>query len=183
MTEMAEVLDGLKRAHERCGFAAAIESRGYDREFFAALWSFYTHAQTEILGEESHIWAIDPYEVDWTRVFTPIEASMWHDIRAAGAVLYPQFPVGQFFADFANPKAMVVVECDGAKFHGTQKDRDRDAWMRAQGWSVYRAPGRLCKTDSTTGEDANGREFVRKGECREFIESICRAHRISGRFL
>lgn len=34
---------------------------------------------------------------------TPIERWLWADIRHADAVFYPQYPVGNFFVDFANP--------------------------------------------------------------------------------
>jgi len=114
----------------------------------AALRAFYRMAGAEIQEAGCAEWGIDPYEVDWMRVFTPIERALWHDIRCAGAVLYPQYPVGRFFVDFGNPVAKVAVECDGSAFHlDIEKDHRREAEIRALGWGVYRLSGRECKQD------------------------------------
>lgn len=87
----------------------------------------------------------DQYEVgDWVSVFTPIEASAWHDIRAYGLPLWPQLPVGRFFLDFGNPVAKVALECDGAQWHDEAKDRRRDTELQMLGWTIYRAPGWRC---------------------------------------
>jgi very-short-patch-repair endonuclease len=79
--------------------------------------------------------------------FTPIEAWLWHDIRAVDAVLYPQYPVGRFFVDFANPVAKVAIECDGAAYHDQARDAERDAQLQRMGWTVYRFPGWMCRQD------------------------------------
>jgi very-short-patch-repair endonuclease len=115
---------------------------------YPALRKFYALAKGEIEAAERNQWGIDPYEVDWLNVFTPIEYGLWQDIRQTGAVLYPQYPVGRFFVDFGNPKAKVAVECDGAAFHTDKaKDAARDAELGKLGWRVYRISGRDCKKD------------------------------------
>lgn len=135
---------------------------------------FYRWAQPYILAEQSDEWALDPYE--WTETgaihLTPIEQWLWHDIRAHDAVLYPQYPVGRFFADFANPVAKVVIECDGLAFHQDKaRDAARDSWMRERGWHVYRISGKDCRTayDEETGE---------RGAADLFIRRICERHPI-----
>lgn len=86
-----------------------------------------------------HFWDTEP-----AIQMTPIERAMWHDIRAVGLVMYPQIPIGPYFADFANPRASVVIECDGLRWHDAEKDAQRDAAMRSQGWAVYRFSGSRC---------------------------------------
>lgn len=87
----------------------------------------------------------DPYQIaDWASIFTPIESSLWWDIRAKHLHLWPQLPVGRFFVDFGNPIAKIAVECDGKKFHNAAKDAARDAELREIGWIVYRIPGWMC---------------------------------------
>jgi hypothetical protein len=103
----------------------------------------------------------DPYEIaDWIRLFTPIEAGLWSDIRAAGLPLWPQLPVGRYFVDFGNPVHRVAVECDGREFHQDKaKDERRDAELQRMGWTVYRIDGWLCK-----GQDLHPDDDVEKEE-------------------
>lgn len=86
----------------------------------------------------------DPYPVDWTRQFSPIERMAWSEIRYRGLPFWPQFPIGRFFADFADPKKKIVIECDGKAFHDPAKDLIRDRWMTSQGWAVFRINGADC---------------------------------------
>ena len=106
-------------------------------------------------------WAIDPYAWDGLGVrLTPIEAWMWHEIRAVDAVFYPQFPIAGFFVDFANPKAKVAIECDGADFHKDQeKDSLRDKRLVELGWRVYRITGKDCRS-GVHGEFNKAQEFI-----------------------
>lgn len=115
---------------------------------FRATRRFYRHAMPEIEAAGRNEWGIDPYEADWLNIFTPIEAAVWHDIRMANAVMYPQFPVSRYFVDFGNPVAKVALECDGAAFHRDKdRDRERDAALNALGWKVYRLAGWECIQD------------------------------------
>lgn len=85
------------------------------------------------------------YEVgDWVKIFTPIEAAVWADIRSSGLPLWPQLPVGRFFVDFGNPVAKIALECDGKQWHDPAKDAMRDKELRGMGWIVFRSPGWRC---------------------------------------
>jgi hypothetical protein len=86
----------------------------------------------------------DPYLFDWVSIFTPIESSVWSDIRGNGLDFYPQFPVLNYFADFANPFHKIAIECDGKDFHDEAKDAKRDAVFDFGGWMVFRIPGSEC---------------------------------------
>jgi very-short-patch-repair endonuclease len=114
-----------------------------------ALREHYARHAKAIAAAARNDWAIDPYAWD-VRIMqmTPIEAWLWQDIRDANAVLYPQYPVGGVFVDFASPRAKVAIECDGADFHlDKAKDQARDAKLAAMGWTVYRFTGRECRQE------------------------------------
>lgn len=137
--------------------------------------AFYAEHMATILAGDRWEWAIPAYS--WEECgginMTPIENWLWADIRNANAVLYPQFPVGRFFVDFANPVAKVAIECDGYEYHLDRgKDHDRDVELGDMGWSVYRIPGYICATeqDDETGEP---------GAAAKLISDIAAWHRIS----
>ena|ERR1035437_3397077 len=86
-----------------------------------------------------------PYPVDWTRIFSPIESMAWGEIRGCGLPLFPQYPIGRFFADFADPIKKIVLECDGAAYHKDKtRDKARDQFMLSNGYEVFRVSGADC---------------------------------------
>jgi very-short-patch-repair endonuclease len=183
MKSLAEIINldskGISERREnkilRSGLAQVIQSSdGWDR--LNALRKFYALADDQIKAAGRRRWGIYAYEIDWIKVFTPIEYGLWYDIREQGAVLYPQYPVGRFFADFANPVAKVIVECDGAAWHKDKdKDRCRQDEIEAMGWHVYRITGRECLQADTD-------ESFDTLASRKFIERIICNHDISSRF-
>jgi very-short-patch-repair endonuclease len=128
-------------------------------------------------------WGMDPYEWDQRGTgikLTPIEAALWHDIRAEACVLYPQLPVGRFFVDFGNPAAKVAIECDGAAWHTDEaKDKARQAEIEHMGWTVYRITGSDCFTDFIEGEAESGAPLIKAGAARLLIRQIANRHGIS----
>lgn len=127
----------------------------------------YARHNSAILAAPRNHWAIDAYAWDHEAGIrlTPIETWLWADIRSVDAVLYPQYPVGRYFLDFANPVAKVAIECDGAAFHkDEQRDALRDKTLMDWGWSVYRITGTDCRTeqDDETGEVSKAYRFVKR---------------------
>lgn len=54
---------------------------------------------------------------------------------------YQQYAVGPYTLDFAWPKFKIALEADGSAHKFTDKirrDRRRDAWLRNEGWLVFR---------------------------------------------
>jgi very-short-patch-repair endonuclease len=53
-----------------------------------------------------------------------------------------QFPIGPYKADFAIPKLMLDIECDGQKWHATPDakahDKKRDSELANAGWTIVR---------------------------------------------
>ena len=139
-----------------------------------ALRDLYAELTPQILATPRNEWVTHAYswnEGEQILTMTPIEAWLWHDIRTIDAVLYPQYPVGRVFVDFANPKAKVAIECDGAAFHDARKDAERDARLAELGWRVYRAPGWLCRTDFDE-------KTMRISPAHQFVREIAEHHRI-----
>lgn len=134
---------------------------------------FYAMVTPSIMAEKSSEWGIDPYAWDTGLIrMTPIESWLWHDIRAGNIVMYPQFPIGRFFADFANPKAKVSIECDGEAYHRDKsKDDARDDLLRADGWSVYRISGKDCRYGVGMEDEWNS-------NARKFLSDISMMHKV-----
>lgn len=109
---------------------------------------------------------VNPYFLDWD--FTPIERLAWMDIRGMGLPLYPQFPVGRVFIDFADPVSKVGVELDGAAYHEHAKDLARDTVLAKQGWKIYRVKGRDAVKIVPSPFDREG-ELKASGEWRDAL--------------
>ena len=141
---------------------------------WTAIRAHYRLYGKEILSSPKNEWAIDPYLWDSGMLrMTPIESALWADIRDAGAILYPQYPVLGFFVDFANPVAKIAIECDGAAYHlDREKDAARDDLLNSAGWRVYRISGRDCFTEYDHGTHEHG-------YARRLIQEICDRHGIS----
>lgn len=153
-----------------------------DRLRWRRIAAYYRAHVGEILNAGQNHWGIDPYQWEFEGGIwlTPIERLFWNDIRCEGVVLYPQYPVGRFFVDFANPCARVAIECDGAAYH---QDKERDATrqreIEASGWRMWRLTGSQCARDDYDDEDEYGRarHFVSPG--RQLLREIVAQHDIS----
>lgn len=130
---------------------------------WSAIRDHYQALEPQIMAQRKDEWATDPYAWGGVVRLTPIEDWLWAHIRDSNAVFYPQWPAGRFFLDFANPKAKVAIECDGAEFHKDwQKDKRRDEELASMGWVVYRIPGWRCGQDNDheTGQIRYAARFV-----------------------
>lgn len=139
---------------------------------FNAIRDFYREMLPLIEASPKNDWAADPYA--WSEVIrmTHIEEWLWADIRQADVILYPQFPVGRFFVDFANPRAKVAIECDGRAYHlDKAKDAARDAELASMGWRVYRITGSDCFREFNE-------ETRAPSPARKFIDDIAARHGI-----
>lgn len=122
-----------------------------------AIRNFYSAHHQQIMSASPMQYGCDPYWWSDCIEMTPIERSMWSDIRGTGIVFYPQYPVLNFFVDFANPQMKIAIECDGKDWHDPKKDAIRDAKLRDIGWNVYRFTGSDCKKIGHESEDDSGR--------------------------
>lgn len=108
---------------------------------------------------------ISPYEIefDWFKKFSPIEEKVWDGIRYLGLPLYPQFPIGKYFVDFADPYRRIAIEVDSHQWHkDTEKDKQRQKEIEKLGWRVYRIDSWLTfkSVSDFTFLDETGREQI-----------------------
>ncbi len=73
---------------------------------------------------------------------TPAEQHLWYHLRAhrfLGLKFKRQKPIGPYIVDFVCMGHALVIELDGSQ-HGDQiaYDRERDAWLASQGFTVLR---------------------------------------------
>lgn len=73
---------------------------------------------------------------------TPWEATLWHRIRdnqLGGYKFRRQQPIGRYIVDFVNSEKGVIVELDGSQHQQqTERDAERDAFLRGQGYQMIR---------------------------------------------
>jgi very-short-patch-repair endonuclease len=100
----------------------------------------YKHFLPSIIEAAKTGHSIDPNIVTWK--FSLVEDAAWYQIRALGLPLYPQFPILDYFADFADPFRKIVVEVNRSKPQNKKSDNLREKLMREAGWKVHRINGR-----------------------------------------
>jgi very-short-patch-repair endonuclease len=102
----------------------------------------------------------DPYKFrGWFEMLTPIERETWGAIRAHGLEMYPQFPIGLYYADFAEPLTKTIFEIDGKvhqKIENKNRDKKRDAALHSWGWEVIRIEGWKCYRQLQEFENEDG---------------------------
>jgi very-short-patch-repair endonuclease len=137
----------------------ALEHDFYNLEQITDKWGFLRQIYMELLPwilERARIDVVTPiipYPVDWSRYFSPIEQVAWGSIRGHYMALYPQFPVFNFFIDFANPHLRIGLELDGKAFHDPEKDKIRDTLLWRHGWRIFRVTGKEANTNFRHLED------------------------------
>jgi hypothetical protein len=99
------------------------------------------------------------YSVDHLKTESPIEQGLagsilgWIDHHGASATVTTQAPVGPYRADILIETGgrRLVVECDGAAFHGSpeqvERDKRRDRYCAARGIAVMRFTGAEINRD------------------------------------
>lgn len=107
---------------------------------------------------------IDPYAIyDWWKIFTPIEKLVWQDIRFVGIPMYPQYPVDNYFIDFADPIKKIGIEVDGKEFHqDVEKDELRQKQLENRGWKIYRIKGFQTLLENKATEQVESERIVRE---------------------
>jgi len=70
------------------------------------------------------------------------ESAMWkllRDRKLEGVKFRRQTPIGRYVVDFCCPALRLIVELDGGvHVLRTESDAERDAWLKAQGFTVLR---------------------------------------------
>ena len=77
------------------------------------------------------------------------EALIWREVRnrrCEGAKFQRQVPLGSYIVDFVCFGVRLVVEVDGLSHEDPAQrdaDKERDSWLREQGFRVLRLPNEL----------------------------------------
>ncbi|MFV2000975.1 MAG: endonuclease domain-containing protein [Acidimicrobiia bacterium] len=71
---------------------------------------------------------------------TVAERLLWQELRGSqlGVRFRREDPIGPYIADFSCRARRLDVETDGGTHIDPEKDRKRDRWFHAHGWSVLR---------------------------------------------
>ena len=69
---------------------------------------------------------------------TPEERKIWGMLSRYRPKFTRQLPIGPYIVDLACREARLVVEIDGGHHAELKADARRDAYLRAEGWTVLR---------------------------------------------
>jgi very-short-patch-repair endonuclease len=69
---------------------------------------------------------------------TSDERKMWRLLSRFRPKFTRQLPIGPYIADLACREARLVVEIDGGQHTDSMHDLRRDAYLRSEGWTVFR---------------------------------------------
>jgi very-short-patch-repair endonuclease len=72
---------------------------------------------------------------------TDAERHLWKHLRTRqieGLKFRRQEPIGKYIVDFVCYEKMIVIEADGGQHDASEKDVERDGWLRSQGFEVLR---------------------------------------------
>jgi very-short-patch-repair endonuclease len=119
----------------------------------------YEQAEAEILDtarKSLFAWGVEPYVFDWA--FNENEYALWRSIRQNKLVMYPEFPVKQYYLDFGNPYLKIALEADSKEFHDKAKDTRRDTELLGFGWKTFRV-----------SYQENVAPFIQLGDIRKMI--------------
>jgi very-short-patch-repair endonuclease len=72
---------------------------------------------------------------------TETEKKLWQELRARRFEKFKfrrQFAIGPYIADFVCLSHRLIIEADGSQHNGSSHDVKRDAFLRAQGFTILR---------------------------------------------
>jgi len=74
------------------------------------------------------------------KTMTDAEKLLWNKLkgRQLGVKFRRQQPIGRFIVDFVSFESRLIVEVDGGQHFENKRDKERDEWLRKQGFKVIR---------------------------------------------
>ena len=123
----------------------------------------YTLKDREWIKErykQSEIWD-DPYTVlPWcVEYMSPIEKIVRCDLKSRWFKMYPQYPVWNYFLDFADPVKRIWIEVDWKEFHKDKsKDNNRQQYIEGKWWKILRIEW-YCVFDELDYDEFADEEF------------------------
>lgn len=99
----------------------------------------YTITQREMMRQKYAEKLLDDPYFYWPFDFSPIESIFWNDIRCRWIKLYPEYPVLNYFIDFADPTNKIWTEIDWEEWHRDKiKDTKRQDAIEKEWWEIHR---------------------------------------------
>ncbi len=127
------------------------------------LWFVYTLADVSVFMNQGPYGTLKEYLIDLLQehrgsspqLYSPIEQAFWDAWLSITANrvyrLVPQYPIGKYRVDFADPIIKTAIELDGHATHSTPDaiayDRKRQREIEAEGWHVVRFGGKEVFSD------------------------------------
>jgi hypothetical protein len=93
------------------------------------------------IGDRNH-W----YVLEWLFPFAPNARRMWGIIREIPMGLYPQYPVMQYFLDFADPYRRIAVFIEEKTRWESDEIDYQDRLLITHGWKIFRIPIKVADT-------------------------------------
>lgn len=112
-------------------------------ELFPIIKEYYSFVHDDLMKARASGYIWYPYDLPIFNYATPIEIELWEMLRANGLPFVMEYPVLNYFIDFADPYMKVGIEADGKEWHNKEKDKIRDAELKKIGWKIFRIEG--CK--------------------------------------
>ena len=72
---------------------------------------------------------------------TDAEKILWKHLRArqfCGLKFRRQYPIGNYIVDFVCLEKSIIIEVDGGQHSENEKDKERDKWLKEEGFMVLR---------------------------------------------
>ena len=92
--------------------------------------------------QSKHNKQLVPFAKQLRREMTKEERHLWYDFLRTYPVRFSRQKVlGKYIADFYSAEAKLIIELDGSQHYediGQQKDRQRDAWLKDEGYRILR---------------------------------------------
>jgi very-short-patch-repair endonuclease len=85
---------------------------------------------------ERNVYKVLTNAEDWYAILNTVQLNLYNDIKLVGLLLYPYYPIGEYFIDFGNPFAKVGIEIL-YKNGGLENKQDRLNFFKENGWTVY----------------------------------------------
>lgn len=81
--------------------------------------------------------------------FSAPELLVWADLKFYGLLLYPQYPIKNYFVDFAHPFKRIAIEIDSERWHpDKEKDLLRQREIESEGFRVIRITAKDVLTNN-----------------------------------
>lgn len=171
-TDLENFLINKLLSHDFEKLSEITDKWGFFRQLYMENIPFILEASRKDKKRWSNI-----YLLDWRKHLSPIEQIAWDSIRVTSEiVLYPQFPLFNFFIDFANPLLRIGLELDGKNYHSTEKDIKKDLHLKRFGWKIFRATGSEANVKYLNNSELDEREIIgneKKDAIEHWIMNTC----------